>query len=50
MVFRAKEENWTRFVGESKEDPWGHVYKIYRGKLNSIEIEAMKVGKVVTEK
>ncbi|EDW25716.1 GL21431 [Drosophila persimilis] len=37
-----EEDNWRRFVGENRDDPWGHVYWICRGRKKSTEIGCLR--------
>ncbi|KAH8280193.1 hypothetical protein KR054_000793 [Drosophila jambulina] len=32
LIWRAKMDDWKRFVGNHSDDPWGRVYKICRGR------------------
>lgn len=44
MMMAAKEEDWRRYVGEHRDDPWGHVYRICRGRKKSAEFGCMRVN------
>ena len=42
---RVKEDNWKQFVSESSNlDPWGPVYKVYRGKTARQDLSVLCVG------
>ena len=44
MISRAKMNNWHEYVSVSgNENPWGHVYKMCRGKKGGAEICSIKV-------
>lgn len=48
LILRSKEDNWRRFVGENRDDPWGHVYRICRGRKKSTEIGCLRTdGRLV---
>lgn len=47
MIVKAKEENWKQFMNDNKDDPWGNVYRICRGK-RATEISGVRVGNEVT--
>ncbi|EDW38644.1 GL18200 [Drosophila persimilis] len=47
LILRSKEDNWRRFVGENRDDPWGHVYRICRGRKKSTEIGCLRTSPLV---
>lgn len=44
MMLSAKEEDWKRFVGEHQDDPWGHVYRICRGRKKCTDLGCLRVN------
>ena len=47
MIVRVKEDDWRSFVRDNRDDPWGTVYRICRGKNNrQADIESLQVGDV----
>ena len=39
-----KDENWRSFVREHRDDPWGAVYRICRGKNRQEDLACLRVG------
>lgn len=50
LILKTKEENWRRFVGDHRDDPWGHVYRICRGRKRTTDLRCLRSddGLVVT--
>ncbi len=46
MLVKTKEEEWRNFIGENRNDPWGQVYKICRGRKRE-DITSLRVGDTV---
>jgi hypothetical protein len=44
LILKVKEDNWRRFVGENKDDPWGQVFKICRGRKQATELGCLRSG------
>lgn len=43
-LIRVKEDDWRSFVRDNRNDPWGAVYRICRGRGRHADIEALCVG------
>lgn len=44
MMVRHKENEWRAFVHDHRDDPWGHVYKIMRGRRKQFQVNSLQVG------
>lgn len=44
LIARVKEEDWNDFVDRSKDDPWGLLYRISRGRGRQVDVPAIDVG------
>jgi len=42
LILRTKENNWRDFVGRHKDDPWGHVYQICRGRKKTADLGCLR--------
>ena len=43
MLVKVKEEEWRSFVSENRDDPWGQVYRICRGRKRE-DVTSLRVG------
>lgn len=44
LILKVKEDNWRQFVGENKDDPWGRVFKICRGRKRTTDLGCLRSG------
>lgn len=46
-IVKVKEDEWRGFVRDNRDDPWGRVYKICRGRGKRLDVESLSVGGVL---
>lgn len=44
MIVSVKEREWREFVNDNRDDPWGRVYGIFRGKGRHVDVSGLRVG------
>jgi len=42
LILTTKEQNWRDFVGRHNDDPWGHVYRICRGRKKTTDLGCLR--------
>ena len=42
-IVTVKEDEWRSFVRENKDDPWGKVYRICRGRKRQVDYKSLQV-------
>lgn len=46
LIVRVKEDEWRRFVFDNRDDPWGRVYRICRGRNRQTDFTGLQVDNV----